>query len=184
MVKLFFGIILGIVITVGYLDFNSKLNFDHELTLNIVIAAATVVATAIHFDSVRKQRHDRVWEINKDSLINLSHAVADAIEMSSKLLDLEFNKMQNIPDDTCIEGSKEVHDKFQKTISDSLNVYKPLLNSNLIEAIEKYQKSEQKIAKSFNNDEINVFEAYDHQLVAQKKLQYTINKFIKSVSGI
>ena len=54
----------------------------------------------------------------------------------------------------------------------------------MIEAIEKYQESEQRIAKSFDYDEINIFEAYDHQFAAQKELQYTVNKFIKSVSGI
>ena len=184
MFKFIAGVILGFIIAIGYLALSFKFGFDHQLTSNIVIAMATVTATAIHFDSVQKQRRDRVWEINKDSLINLSHAVADAIEMSSKFSDLEFNEMQNIPDNTCIEGSKEVSDKFQKTISNSLNVYKPLLNSNLIEAIEKYQESEQRIAKSFDYDEINVFEAYDHQFAAQKELQYTVNKFIKSVSGI
>lgn len=184
MVKLFLGIILGIAITVGYLAFNSKLSFDHDLTLNIVIAAATIVATAIHFDSVQKQKRDRVWEINKESLLNLSHAVADAIETFSKLTNQAFNNMQGIPDDDCIIGVEEIGNKFQKTISDSLNVYKPLLNLKLIEAIEEYQESEQKITDKFNHDAINVFEAYELQWSAQEELQYIIHKFIKKVSGI
>lgn len=184
MVQVVFGIILGVIVTVGYLAFNSKFHFDHELTLNMVIAIATVVATVIHFDSVQKQKRDRVWEINKGSLLNLSHAVADAIETSSKLTDQAFNEMQGIPDDTCNIDATNTGNKFQKTISESLNVYKPLLNSKLIEAIEDYQETEQKIIDKFNHDAINTFEAYELQWSAQKDLQHVIHKFIKKISGI
>ncbi|MEL0613298.1 hypothetical protein [Marinomonas arenicola] len=164
--------------------FDFRFNFDHSFTLSLIIAAASITATAIHFDSTRKQRKDRIWEINKGSLIELSKALADAIDVSSKLSDREFNKMNNIPDDTCTKGSVEINKKFQKTISDSLNVYKPLLNSELISAIEKYQQSEKNIGYAFEHGEFNVFEAYDHQGSAQKDLQKVVSCFIKEVAGI
>ncbi|GAA71400.1 hypothetical protein P20439_1473 [Pseudoalteromonas sp. BSi20439] len=92
--------------------------------------------------------------------------------------------MNNIPDDTCTEGAAEINQKFQMTISDSLNVYKPLLNAELITAIEKYQQAEKNIESSFDHDQINVFEAYDSQWGAQKELQIVVSRFIKEVAGI
>ncbi|MFP3353387.1 hypothetical protein R0K04_18500 [Pseudoalteromonas sp. SIMBA_153] len=184
MVKFIIGLLTGFCLTVWYLVFDLKLNFDHKFTLNLIIAAGTITATAIHFDSVRKQRKDRVWEINKESLIKLSKSLADAIEVSSKLSDKEFNIMNNIPDDTCTEDAAQINQMFQMTISDSLNVYKPLLNDELITAIEKYQQAEKNIEDSFNNDRINVFEAYDSQWEAQKELQTVVSRFIKEVAGI
>lgn len=184
MVKYIVGVLTGFCLTVWYLVFDLKFDFDHAFTLNLIIAAATTTATAIHFDSVRKQRKDRVWEINKENLIKLSKSLADAIEVSSKLSDQEFNRMNNIPDNTCTEGSAEVNLKFQQTISDSLNVYKPLLNSELVAAIEKYQQTEKNIEYGVEHDHINVFEAYDSQWGAQKELQKVVSRFIKEVAGI
>lgn len=184
MVKFILGVLSGFTLTVWYLAFDLKFNFDHSFTLNLIIAAATITATAIHFDSTRKQRKDRVWEINKESLIELSKALADSIEVSSKISEREFNKMNNIPDDTCTKGSAEVNYKFQKTISDSLNVYKPLLNSELISAIEKYQQAEKNIEYAFEHEKFSVFEAYDNQWGAQKELQKVVSRFIKEVAGI
>ncbi|KAF7778157.1 hypothetical protein PMAN_a2963 [Pseudoalteromonas marina] len=92
--------------------------------------------------------------------------------------------MNNIPDETCTEGSAEINQQFQKTISDSLNVYKPLLNAELISAIEKYQQAEKNIEYAFEHDKFNVFEAYDNQWGAQKELQKVVSRFIKEVAGI
>jgi hypothetical protein len=185
MIKLILGMLLGFTLTIWYLVFDMKFDFDHSFSVNIVIAMATVTATSIHFDSVRKQRKDRVWEINKESLINLSKAISGAIEISLKLSDREFNNMQGIlPDDTDTEGAKEINDTFKKTISDSLNVYKPLLNSELTDAIEKYQKAEKSIEEDFNHDAINTFEAYDRQWAEQKELHKVVSSFIKDVAGI
>lgn len=116
--------------------------------------------------------------------MQLSKSLADAIKVASLLSDQEFNRMNNIPDDTCTEGAAEINEKFQKTISDSLNVYKPLLNAELIAAIEKYQQAEKNIEYAFENDEINVFEAYDNQLRVQNNLQKIVSRFIKEVAGI
>lgn len=184
MVKFILGVLFGFTITAWYLAFDFKFDFDHAFTLNLVIAAATLTATAIHFDTVQKQKRYRVWEINKESLITLSKSIADAIEISSNLSEREFNRMNNIPDDSCIEGAYEINNKFKETISDSLNVYKPLLNKELIDAIKKYQENEKRIVDAYNHDELSVFEAYENQLAAQEKLQKVISHFIKDVAGI
>lgn len=184
MIKFILGILLGFTLTIWYLIFDMQFDFDHSFSVNIVVAMATVMATSIHFDSVRKQRKDRIWEINKENLLNLSKAISDAIEISSKLSDREFSNMQGIPDDTDTEGAKEINDTFKKTISHSLNVYKPLLNSELIDAIEKYQKTEKSIENDFIHDVADAFEAYDRQLAAQKELHEVVSSFIKDVAGI
>jgi hypothetical protein len=184
MVKFILGVLFGFTLTVWYLVFDFSFDFDHAFTLNLVIAAATITATSIHFDTVQKQKRDRVWEINKESLINLSKVLSDAIKISSDLSEREFNRMNNIPDDTCTKGAAEINEKFQKTISDSLNVYKPLLNKELIDEIEKYQETEKRIGEAYEHDEFGVFEAYEHQWGAQKKLHKVVNHFIKEVAGI
>lgn len=183
-VKFIIGLLSGFTVTVWYLVFDFRFDFDHAISLNIVIAAASIIATAIHFDTVKKQRRDRVWEINKDNLINLSKAVASAIKISSELSEREFNKANNIPDDTCTTGSAETHVNLQETISDSLNVYKSLLNKELISAIEKYQETESSIERTYDYDEITLFDALELQCEAQRKLHKVINHFIKEVAGI
>lgn len=184
MIKFILGMLLGFALTIWYLAFDMKFDFDHNFSVNIVIAMATIIATAIHFDSVKKQRRDRVWEINKDNLISLSKAISDGVEISSKLSDREFNRMQGIPDDTDTEGANEINNTFRKNISHSLNVYKPLLNSELTEAIEKYQILEKSIEDDFKNDAINMFEAYDRQWAARTELHKVVSGFIKNVAGI
>lgn len=127
MVKIVTGAVIGFTMAFWFLALDSKYNFNSAIAINIVIAVATIFAVAIHFDSVRKQRRDRVWEINKDNLLNLSKALSDSININSKLSEQEFNKMQGIPDETCTDGAYEINNAFQQSLSVSLNVYKPLL---------------------------------------------------------
>ncbi|WP_139705090.1 hypothetical protein [Aeromonas hydrophila] len=184
MVNFVLGFLFGIAATIWYLVFDFDFNFDHAITVNFSIAAATITATVIHFDSVRKQRKDRLWEINKDSLLKLSKAISDAVDMSGKLFDSHFNQEQGIPDDVNTDDSDIVHAKLKEALSDSLYVYKPLLSPELISSIEAYQDTQKKIAESYNNNYIPILSAYDQQWAAQKKLQNVIAQFIKQVSGV
>ena len=184
MVKFITGAIIGFTAAIYFLALDSKYNFNSAVAVNVVIAIATIFAVAIHFDSVRRQRRDRVWEINKDNLLELSKALSDSISINSKLSEQEFCKMQGIPDETCTDGANEINTAFQQSLSISLNVYKPLLNKDLISAIEKYQTAEKQIEEDYNCDSIVVFDAYERQLSIQKELQQTVSTFIKKVAGI
>lgn len=184
MVNFVLGFLFGVAATIWYLVFDFDFNFDHAITVNFSIAAATLTATAIHFDSVRKQRKDRLWEINKDSLLKLSKAISDAVDMSGRLADSHFNQEQGIPEHVNTDGSEIVRAKLEEALSDSLYVYKPLLNQALISSIEEYQETEKKIRESYKYDEFSIFEAYDKQWAAQRKLQDVISQFIKQVSGV
>lgn len=184
MIKFVIGMICGFSLLILYLVLDTYRALDATLTISIVIAVTTILATVIHFDSVRKQRKDRVWEINKDSLLTLSKSLSDAIQMTEKFVEREFNTMQGIPDDTCTDGAREVNYRFEETISDSLNVYKPLMDANLIQAIETYQADVRQIEEMYMADEINNFEAYDIQLGKQKILHSAIGEYIKKAAGI
>lgn len=184
MVSFVLGLLCGVTATIWYLAFDFEFNFDHAITVNFSIAAATITATVIHFDSVRKQRKDRLWEINKDSLLKLSKAISDAVDMSGRLADNHFYQEQGIPEHVNTDGAEIVRAKLVETLSDSLYVYKPLLSPELISSIDEYQLTEKKIDESFNDDAISIYEAYDMQWAAQKKLQNVIAQFIKQVSGV
>ncbi|EGQ8312397.1 hypothetical protein DC897_RS22505 [Vibrio parahaemolyticus] len=184
MVNFVLGLLCGFMATIWYLVFDFSFDFDHGFSVNVVIAAATIIATAIHFDSVRKQRKDRLWEINKESLLKLSKAISDSVEMTGKLADSHFNQEQGIPDHVNTDGSGEIHANFKEVLSDSLYVYKPLLSPELISAIEDYQTTQKKIEEAWEENELSTFAAYDEQWAAQKKLQEVVASFIKQVSGV
>ena len=180
MLNLVISFIFGVFITIWYLVLDFTFSFDHAMAINIIIAAATIIATTIHFDSVRAQRKDRLWEINKDSILRLSKVLADAIDISSKYCD----STMGIPVGNSLDKSAEIGKAFEDALSDSLNVYKPLLSEELILAIEEYQKEEQMISKAWHSDEYTTYDAYENQLASRKKLQVVVLKFIKDVSGV
>ncbi|PSW59895.1 hypothetical protein C0W54_18155 [Photobacterium kishitanii] len=187
MVSFALGIAFGIFMTIWYLVFDFSFNFDHAITVNVMIAVATMIAAAIHFDSVRHQRKDRLWEINKESLLKLSKAISDSVEMTSKFQDDEFYRMHGIEDkvkDINTDGYQEVFKQFEETISDSINVYKPLLSSIVIEAIEEYQQSEKNIIILYDSEEYTEFQVYEDRLFIQKKLQKVVLNYIKQASRI
>ncbi|TNY94272.1 hypothetical protein CGK58_24740, partial [Vibrio parahaemolyticus] len=80
MVNLVLGVLLGFCLTIWYVAIDLRFGFDSNVSINVVIAIATVIATAIHFDSQRKQRKDRIWDMNKNVLLDLAHALSEVIE--------------------------------------------------------------------------------------------------------
>jgi len=180
--------VLGVFITTWYLVFDLSFNFDRAMTSNIVIAAATAVAAAIYFDSARNQRKDRLWEINKDSLLRLYKDLADTIAISSthsirEVSASESSDEQSISDDVATGGEREICQKFNEMAADFLNLHKPLLSSDLILALEEYQAAEAQIKTKFEFDAEFKFKGQSEQLIAQKALQVVLAKFIQNVSG-
>ncbi|WP_206665140.1 hypothetical protein [Aeromonas sobria] len=58
MIKLLLGVVLGFSATIWYVALDLRFDFDSSLSVNIVIALATVTAAAIHFDSVKSQKRE------------------------------------------------------------------------------------------------------------------------------
>ncbi|EJF0912110.1 hypothetical protein O1B84_003360 [Vibrio cholerae] len=180
MVKYVLGIVTGFTATIWYVALDLNFELDSSLSINIVIATATIIATAIHYDSVRQQKRERVWEINKENLLSLSRALSSEMKRTALYADRAFYIEQGIPiDDSELDDSPDAYKKFKKVIDESLDVYKPLLNKELIEAIEAFQKEDREIDIAVENNAMSVFEAYDAIHAEQKKLHSTVSDFIK-----
>ena len=160
----------------------STINIDMALITNIVIALATVVATAIHFDSIRKQRKDRIWEINKDILLNLAHSLSLVIQASEYYLELERNEFNELP--RTRKPKEDVYDNFQNNQEYAINVYRTLMSKELIDSIELAKKRNDQITDAVNHDAIEHAQAYSESLHSYEKLQNNLNTFIASMSGV
>ncbi|HHX8443243.1 TPA: hypothetical protein ACVO0G_004672 [Vibrio diabolicus] len=164
--------------------FNVK--FDVTVWTNIVIAIATCIATALHVDNQIKLRKTRVWDINKDVLLNLSGTLAKVIEDLEKATDYHFDKMQNIAHETGATYTypKDLYENFADQTFEVLNVYKPLMNRDLISSLEELKVASDRVDDGVNKGELSVFEAYDRILHEHEKLQNKLSSFIKQVSGV
>lgn len=186
MINLLIGGILGLIISA--VGFDIIQNQDRNLTLqtitNIVIALATVVAVAINYLSVKSQKESRRWEVNKDVLINLSTTLSDLMSQTEKLSNNAFNGAQSIPEEDKFTPDNSIYSKFDKYLVHAVNVYGPLLNKDMISAIEKYKKTDSNIAHAYNIDECDLFHAYDASYAAQEELMKTLNKYIKKYASI
>ncbi|MCF6144304.1 MULTISPECIES: hypothetical protein [Pseudoalteromonas] len=184
MFKFIIGAILGCFISFIFLTLIlvSTINFDMALVTNIVIALATVVATAIHFDSVRKQRKDRVWEINKDILLDLAHSLSLVIEASEYYLELECNEFNELPRSR--KPKEDVYENFKDNQEYAINVYRTLMSKELIDSIELAKKRNDQITDAVNYDAIGHTQAYLESLNSYKRLQDNLNTFIASISGV
>lgn len=184
MFKFILGAILGCFISFVSLVLMlvSNINIDMALITNIVIALATVVATAIHFDSIRTQRKDRIWEINKDILLNLAHSLSLVIQASEYYLELEHNEFNELPRER--EPREDVYDNFKNTQEYAINVYRTLMSKELIDSIELAKQRNDQITDAVNHDAIEHAQAYSESLISYRNLQNNLNTFIVSISGV
>ncbi|MGN5222779.1 hypothetical protein [Aeromonas veronii] len=163
-----------------------NVNFDITVWTNIVIAIATCIATALHVDNQIKLRKTRVWDINKDVLLNLSSTLAKVIKDLEKANDYHFDKMQNIAHETGATYSypEDLYENFTAQTFEVLNVYKPLMSRDLISNLEELETVSKRLDEGVNKGELSVLEAYDRMLYEHEKLQNKLNSFIKQVAGV
>ncbi|NVN80578.1 MULTISPECIES: hypothetical protein [unclassified Vibrio] len=163
----------------------SDVNIDMALITNIVIAIATVVATAIHFDSIAKQRNDRIWEINKDMLLNLAHSLSLVIYASEYYSEVEYNRSFGINESPRGPKPKEgVYEAFKNDQEKVLNVYRTLMNKELISSLKSSKEKNDWISEAVEHDAIDHQEAYDASIKAYKELQNNLNDFMARISGV
>lgn len=178
-IGIFFSFILFSTILV------TDTKIDIGLITNIVIAFATVVAAIIHFDSVSKQRRDRVWEINKNVLLELAHHLSLVIKATEYYLDAEYERMSPYPEAPSLKKPEpDVFKKFIDKQEYALDVYRSLMDKELIDSLEKAKEKDARIADAVNEDRLQVFEAYEESLACYQDLQIKLRTFMAKISGI
>lgn len=185
-----FHFLIGCVVGLfaGFMFFVALLvsdQLDIAIATNIVIAIATVVATTIHFSSIKQQRKDRIWEINKTILLDLSHTLSLVIKASEYFLQCEYasNSLDDQPDERDKPGAG-VYKEFEEKQEYALNVYKTLMDKELIEALSNARRINQNIDHGVTEHGVDLVTAYEKQINVYQELQEKLGYFIAKVSGI
>ncbi|MGB0944147.1 MAG: hypothetical protein ACPGUE_17190 [Marinomonas sp.] len=165
----------------------SNLKIDLIVMTNVVIAVSTATAATaaiIHFDSIRKQRKDRIWEINKTHLLEMSKSLFNVIEITRSEMEFEFEKIQEISSEKPKDDHSEKYKKFSESLHDLLNVYEPMLSDEIPKAIKVYLDKIESINLDYHNNRItNLFEVYDNVLFHQMELHKVLSDYIKNLAG-
>jgi hypothetical protein len=178
--KITIGFIIGLFVSMIGFSLLSVFNIQINLTVitNIIIAAATVVATIIHLDSQSKARKDRVWDMNKAVLLDLAHALSDAIEATE-------NELHNLwGGDGQVESKSYAFTNIKDKIDYALNVYKPLMDKDLIDSISKHNKTDKETTLEVNRHGLEYEDAYEIMLKEHKELYGKVLVFISKISGV
>ena len=181
MIKVVLGILFGFTATIWYVALDLSLDFNHSLSVNIVIAMATIVATAIHFDSQKKLRKDRVWDMNKMVLLELAHALSDVIKATE---DEIHNIHWQFEGDEQIEVKPHVFKNINDKIDYALSVYRPLMDVSLINTIRQHNDKGKEIKQQVNFEDLEFLDAYEIMLSEHKRLYNELLKFMGEISGV
>lgn len=151
------GFFAGFVSLVMVLVSDAK--FDMSVVTNLVIAAATVMATTIHFSSIRQQRKDRLWDINKPILLGLSKSLSAVIKASEFYLQEEY-------------ACQYIDDAPSQKNKPGPNVYKQFdqLNDNIDHSVHEY--------------DVDHISAYEASISVNEDLQKKLSFFITKMSGV
>jgi len=184
--QFFIGCVVGLF--AGFMLFVALIaseQLDIAIATNTVIAIATVVATIIHFSSIKQQRKDRIWDINKPILLDLSHTLSLVIKASEFFLQCEYasNCLDDQPDDRDKPGAG-VYKDFEEKQEYALNVYKALMDKELIEALANAKRISQNIDHGVTEHGIDLVTAYEQQINVYRGLQEKLDYFIAEMSGV
>lgn len=163
----------------------TDIKFDVIIATNLIIALATVVATVIHFSSIKQQRKDRLWDINKQILLDLSHTLSLVIKASEFYLQEEYarNHVDDAPkasDSPDANVFKEFEDKQEY----ALNVYKTLMSKELIVALREAKRINENIDQGVNRHHVDHITAYEESISTNRELQLKLDFFIAKMSGV
>ncbi|MGK0236311.1 MAG: hypothetical protein ACI9EK_002861 [Psychroserpens sp.] len=181
--KITIGSILGLFVSMVGFSLLTVFNIQINLTVitNIIIAAATVVATLIHLDSQNKARKDRIWDMNKTVLLDLAHALSEAIEATEN----ELHNLQNYDErENQVESKAYAFTNIKDKIDYALNVYSPLMDKGLITSIGEHNKIDKRTTFEVNYQDLDHKDAYEIMLKSHKELYGKVLVFIGKISGV
>lgn len=175
----FFGFVLFIVLLLG----TDKI--DTAFITNLVIAAATVSATILHYSTLRQQRKIRVWEINKSILLDLSRALNEVIKASNYYLELEYAKLNGEDEeDLGREPSPTAFRDFEKYRDQVIDVYHVFLDQDFINDLNEAKEIDRNITHAVNHDYMETIVAYEETIEVNNKLKKRLTQFISRMSGL
>lgn len=187
MFKFLFGCVVGLF--GGFILFISILipgiKFDASIATNLVIAIATAMATTIHFSSIRQQRKDRLWDINKPILIGLSQSLSSVIKASEFYLQEEYAS-ENLDDAPNPNDKPDptVYKDFSRKREYALNVYKVLMDKELIDTLKEAKRINDNIDHGVSEYGDHHITAYEESISTNKDLQEKLSFFIAKMSGV
>lgn len=178
-IGLFGGFILFISILI------TDIRFDASIASNVVIAIATVMATIIHFSSIRQQRKDRLWDINKVILLGLSQSLSTVIKASEFYLQEEYarEKIDDAPNPND-KPDPNVYKDFSQKREYALNVYKVLMDKELIDALKEAKRINDNIDHGVTEYGVDHITAYENSISTNQDLQEKLGFFIAKMAGI
>ncbi|MEN2388056.1 hypothetical protein [Comamonas sp. A7-5] len=183
-IALLIGACLGLIASSIYFYASNNADIAAGTIANSIIALCTFTALIISYFSIKSQKENRRWEVNKDLLIRLSTSLAETIVQTENFISNEIDNMQGIQNHENFVWDDSISEKFNKSLTQTVHVYSQLLNKEIIEAVKNYQKRDQEIARSFDDGEFDVIEAHDSSLEAQIKLMAILNKNIKTYAAL
>ena len=160
-----------------------KLNIDSNISVNVVVAIATCIATAIHYDSVKKQRKDRVWEINKSILLDLTKALNAAIKETELQIE-EMHQEFTTSLERRNQSRANIYDSLKEKIDECLNVYQSLMSKKLLLSIETLNNIDNETNHQVHHEDLDVLSANETMLSSYKVLHNELIIFIAKISGI
>lgn len=177
------GFFISFVLLVFLLVFDAK--FDISVMTNLIIAAATVMASVIHFNSIRQQRKDRLWDINKPILIGLSKSLSSVIKATEYYLQEEYARhyIDDAPDPND-QPDPGVYKEFNQNQEYALEVYKVLMDKELIDALAEAKRINESIDRSVFEDGVDHISAYESSIAVNKDLRIKLGFFIAKTSGV
>lgn len=183
MLNFIVGVISGFSLCVWYFIFDLKLNINSNISVNVIVAIATCIATAIHYDSVKRQKRDRIWENNKSILLDLTKALNAAINETKMQID-EMHQESTLAVQRRNQSRANIYDSLKEKIDECLNVYQSLMNKKLLLSIRELHNISNETTHQVHHDDLDVLSANETMLSAYKLLHSELLIFIAKVSGI
>ena len=173
--KLFWFLVGGILgVFIYHLVLNhANLTIDSNILVNIVIASAACIATYLTSKQIDIQRQNRIWDLNKDILLDLSYNLSKRIINLSNIIESAYQSLDpnyHGIDDEDYQFDKEAYEKVEIQINNLLNVYKPLIGSKLTDSLIAFQETEKEIRRQVFEKDLDAINAYEDALTKLRNL--------------
>jgi hypothetical protein len=183
-IKFWVGFLIGCVASIIAVSLYPEPKIDGNLVVNIVIALATCIATAIHFSSIQSQRKEQIWLLNKDLLLGLTDSMNQVVKSCEAAIDLEYRSIESGKNEKYTDVGFSTSDALDTKIEYALNVYSPLMDKKLLQHLESYRTFSKKNMNAVMSDELDNIQGYEKLIGETRKAHKELLNFIASVSGI